>query len=79
MLSEDKILKFQHIIETDLRTVLYAHHEPYMVQYFNFKNKIGRKCLLCKQAAKTLYALEFKRKGQDFIQRFSSNNWIGYE
>jgi len=50
----------------------------YYEQYWNYRNKIGPHCPMCKAAARFIYVQEVKRKGQEFIQRFKLSEWEDY-
>ena len=78
MLSKAEIQKFQKVIEENLSALFSALYPGYNTQYWNYRNKIGPHCPMCKAAAKHIYTSEVKRKGQEFIQRFKADDWEDY-
>jgi PP-loop superfamily ATP-utilizing enzyme len=78
MLNAADLIRFQTVLEGPLRakyTELYVSH---MTQYDNFLKKTGRQCPFCKAAAKHIFLSEYERKGQEFLDRFTKNDWSGY-
>ena len=78
MLNKAETQRFQEVIERKLAALLECLYPEYNVQYWNYRNKIGPHCPMCKAAARHMYMSEVKRKGQEFIQRFQTNDWDGY-
>lgn len=78
MLNAAETQKFQEVIERRLPVLFQQLYPGYNEQYWNYRNKIGPHCPMCKAAARFIYIHEVKRKGQEFIQRFKSSEWEDY-
>jgi hypothetical protein len=78
MLSKEDTRLFQNALEGSLSRLVDSLYPAYYKQYWNYRNKIGPHCPMCKAAARHIYVEEVKRKGQEFIQRFKENDWVGY-
>lgn len=78
VLTPEDTKRFQTVIEGPLKDLLTGLYDSYMTNYFRFRNRIGPQCPLCKSAARTMFALEVKRKGDDFLTRWRSGDWNGY-
>lgn len=79
MISNDELKKFQRVIEGPLESLALSLYPEYMATYQRFRKAVGPQCAYCKSAAKTIYAFEMKRKGDDFIERFKNGNWSDYK
>ena len=78
MLNAAETQKFQKVIEQSLPVLFQQLYPGYYEQYWNYRNKIGPHCPMCKAAARFIYVQEVKRKGQEFIQRFKLSEWEDY-
>jgi len=75
----DELKRFQRVVEGPLESFLIELYPGYMATYQKFRKAIGPHCVYCKAAAKTMYAFEIKRKGDDFLERFKNGNWNEYK
>lgn len=60
-----------------VRKVLSGRYSGYMETYIRFRDKIGPQCIMAKKAATYMYLSEVSRS-KDFIERFDTNEWMGY-
>lgn len=79
MLNKEDTSKFQKVLEGPLKALLSSKYESYMTSYFRFRERVGPQCPYCKSAAKTIFQFEVVRKGEDFLARWQSGDWNGYD